>query len=132
MPKRSLEDLSRRERQIMNVIYRLGEGLVSDVRDSIPDAPSYSTVRALLVLLESKGYLKHRKAGRAYVYRPVIGLAKTRYSALKQLVHTFFDGSVENVVAALLGTSAKLSQEELDKIEKLIRLRREENENDSD
>jgi predicted transcriptional regulator len=70
--------------------------------------------------------------GRAYVYRPVVGREKTRYSALKQLVHTFFDGSVEHVVAALLGSSAKLSQEELDKIERLIKQKREDNENDSD
>jgi BlaI family transcriptional regulator, penicillinase repressor len=132
MPKHSLEHLSRRERQIMSIIYRLGEALVSDVRDSIPNAPSYSTVRALLVLLESKGYLKHRKVGRAYVYRPVVGLEKTRHSALRQLVHTFFEGSVNNVVAALIGSSAKLSQEELDKIEALIKQKREENENDSD
>ena len=126
MPKPSLEHLSRRERQIMNVIYRLGESTVSDVRDSIPDAPGYSAVRALLVLLEGKGHLKHRKVGRAYVYRPVVGREKTRYSALKQLVHTFFDGSVEHVVAALLGSSTELSHEDLDKIEKLIEKKRKE------
>lgn len=123
---RSFEQLSRRERQIMNVIHRLGEAGVADVRENIPDAPSYSAVRALLVLLENKGYLRHRKEGRAYIYRPVADREKTRYSALRHLMHTFFDGSVEHVVAALLGSSAKLSKEELDKIEGMIKKKREE------
>jgi predicted transcriptional regulator len=131
MQKRSFEHLSRRERQIMNVIYRLGEALVSDVRDNIPDPPSYSAVRALLVLLESKGHLKHRKVGRAYLYKPVVSRDKTRHSALKQLMHTFFDGSAENVMAALLGSSVKLSEDELEKIERLIKQKREGKENES-
>jgi predicted transcriptional regulator len=130
MQKHSFEHLSRRERQIMNVIYRLGEALVSDVRSNMPDPPGYSAVRALLVLLENKGHLKHRKVGRAYLYRPVVSRDKTRHSALRQLIHTFFDGSVEHVLAALLGASVELSQEELEKIEQLIKQKREAKENE--
>jgi BlaI family transcriptional regulator, penicillinase repressor len=115
----------------MNIIYRLGEALVSDVRDNMPDPPSYSTVRALLVLLENKGHLKHRKVGRAFLYKPVVSRDKTRHSALKQLVHTFFDGSVESVVAALLGSSVRLSEDDLEKIERLVRQKREGKENES-
>lgn len=114
----------------MNVIYRLGEALVSDVRSNMPDPPGYSAVRALLVLLENKGHLKHRKVGRAYLYRPVVSRDKTRHSALRQLIHTFFDGSVEHVLAALLGASVELSQEELEKIEQLIKQKREAKENE--
>jgi BlaI family transcriptional regulator, penicillinase repressor len=128
MPTRSFDHLSRRERQIMNIVYRLGEARVSDVLADIPDPPSYSAVRALLGLLEDKGYLRHKKAGRAFVYRPVITREKRRYSALRQLVQTFFDGSVESVVAALLGPRARLTRRELESIERLIEKKRKEGE----
>ncbi len=108
----------------MYVIYRQGEASVTDVRDNLPDPPGYSAVRALLVLLEGKGYVRHRKVGRAYLYKPVVSRDKTRYAALRQMIHTFFDGSVENVVAALLGSSPKLSEDELVRIEKLIKEKR--------
>lgn len=112
----------------MSAIYRLGEATVAEVRDNIPDAPSYSAVRALITLLESKGQVRHRKVGRAYVYRAVADKEKTRHSALRHLMQTFFEGSVEHVVAALLGSSEKLSPEELDRLERLIRQKRKEGE----
>lgn len=94
--------LGRRERQIMDVVYRRGQASVSDVRGDLPDPPSYSAVRAMLGLLEDKGYLRHRQQGLKYVYIPADDTSKVRNSALEHMVRTFFGGSPERAVAALL------------------------------
>ena len=94
--------LSRRERQIMDIIYRLGKASAKDVQENLPDPPSYSAVRALLVTLENKGLLKHGKESRSYIYIPVIDEQNARSSALKNLLSTFFEGKPEKLVAALL------------------------------
>ena len=121
MATRELRTLSRRERQIMDVIYRLGRATAADVMDSLPDPPSYSAVRALLRVLEDKGHLKHESDGPRYVFLPTVPRERARASALKQILHTFFDGSTERAVAALLDlSSAKLSDSELDNLSHLI------------
>ncbi|HKI94536.1 MAG TPA: BlaI/MecI/CopY family transcriptional regulator [Gemmatimonadales bacterium] len=119
MPDR--QQLSRRERQIMDVVYRLGDATAQDVRHQLPDPPSYSAVRALLRVLEDKGHLKHRQDGPRYVYVPTVPREKARTSALQQVVRTFFDGSTEDAVAALLDLKrSDLSSAELDRIRTLI------------
>jgi len=121
MATRESQTLSRRERQIMNVIYRLGRATAADVMDNLPDPPGYSAVRALLRVLEEKGHLKHESDGPRYVFLPTVPRERARASALKQLLHTFFDGSTERAVAALLDlSSAKLSDNELDNLSHLI------------
>ena len=95
-------DLGRRERQIMDVVYRLGRASVGDVRDHLPDPPSYSAVRAMLNLLEDKGHLTHEQDGLRYVYKPTAARSQLRRSALRHVVQTFFDGSPTSAVAALL------------------------------
>lgn len=126
MPKPSPHDLSRRERQIMDVIYQRGQATAAEVAEAIPDPPSYSAVRALLRILEDKGFLRHEQQGLRYVFLPTVKRASARRSALKGLVRTFFDGSVEQTVAALLDQQ-KLSPEELDRLADLIdRARKEE------
>jgi predicted transcriptional regulator len=119
MPKPSPHDLSRRERQIMDVIYQRGQATAAEVAEAIPDPPSYSAVRALLRILEEKGFLRHEQQGLRYVFLPTVKRASARRSALKGLVRTFFDGSVEQTVAALLDQQ-KLSAEELDRLARLI------------
>ena len=119
MPKPSPHDLSRRERQIMDVIYQRGQATAAEVAEAIPDPPSYSAVRALLRILEEKGFLRHEQQGLRYVFLPTVKRASARRSALKGLVRTFFDGSVEQTVAALLDQQ-KLSPEELDRLARLI------------
>jgi predicted transcriptional regulator len=94
--------LGRRERQIMDAVYRRGKASVSEVRADLPDPPSYSAVRAMLGFLEDKGYLRHEQEGLKYVYLPVQDAKQVRESALKHLVKTFFGGSPEQAVAALL------------------------------
>ncbi len=118
-PARS--ELSRRERQIMDVIYRLGRASAADVHDALPDRPSYSTVRALLRVLEGKGHLRHIEDGPRYVYSPTVPRERARESALRQVVSTFFGGSTEAAVAALLDLSnARLSDSELNRLAGLI------------
>ena len=113
--------LSRRERQIMDILYRLGSGTAAEVKENLPDAPSYSAVRALLRILEEKGHLKHAYDGPRYVYAPVVSRPVAQKSALKQIVKTFFDGSTSNAVAALLDMSAKdLSDSELEKLSGIV------------
>ena len=87
--------LSRRERQLMNIVYQRGSVSVADVLEDLPDEPSYSTVRALLGILEEKGYLSHKKDGKRYIYRPTQPRHQAGRSALKQIFHTFFDKSIE-------------------------------------
>ena len=126
MKDKSIEQLSRRERQIMSVIYQRGEATVADVVDGLADPPGYSAVRTFLSLLESKGYVRHRLDGRAYVYSPVVSRERAKHSALKNVVQIFFDDSVEHVVATLIDMrSARLSDQELESLEQLIRARRE-------
>lgn len=113
--------LSRRERQILDIIYRLGEATAQDVQDNLPDPPSYSAVRALLVTLENKEMVKHTKMGRRYLYQPAIAEDSAKRSALKNLLGTFFQGKPENLVAALLDPKdQKLSAEEIENIRSLI------------
>jgi BlaI family transcriptional regulator, penicillinase repressor len=119
MPSPQLSRLSRRERQVMDIIYRLGEASVNDVLEHLPDPPSYSAIRALLRVLEDKGHLSHEEQGAKYIYKPTLKIESVRSSALKNLLNTFFDDSPEQVVATLI-SEAKLSQGELEKLSKLI------------
>jgi predicted transcriptional regulator len=113
--------LSRRERQIMEIVYGRGSATAADVLDSLPDPPSYSAVRAMMRILEEKGHLTHRHDGPRYVYSPVVPRAAARQSALKQLVKTFFDGSATQAVAALLDMSeSRLSPAEANELATLI------------
>ena len=113
--------LSRRERQIMDVIYQRGEASVADVLGGLPEPPSYSAVRALLRILEEKGYLEHRKVGPRYVYSPTLARTTAARSALRRVLQTFFEGSTEKAVAALLDISdTSLSEEEIDRLTRLI------------
>ena len=113
--------LSRRESQIMNAVYRLGKATATDIRDSLPDPPSNSSVRVLLRILEEKGHLKHERDGRRFVYVPTVPPDKAGYSELRQLKSTFFRDSVPGVVSALLSMSrSELSHEDLDELSKLI------------
>lgn len=113
--------LSRRERQIMDILYRLGSATAAEVQEHLPEAPSYSAVRALLRILEDKGHLKHEYDGPRYVYAPIVSRPVAQKSALKQIVRTFFDGSASQAVAALLDMSAKdLSESELEKLANLV------------
>jgi len=97
--------LSRRERQIMDAIYQMGESTAQEVLDHLPDPPSYSAVRALLRILEDKGHVRHRRDGQRYVYAPTVPRDRARVSAMRQLVRTFFDGSPGAAAAALLDLS---------------------------
>jgi predicted transcriptional regulator len=115
------QQLSRRERQIMDVIYKLGKATAADVHERLPDQPTYSTVRAKLRVLEEKGFVRHEEQGPRYLFIPTTPRDKARRSALQHLVDTFFGGSAEQVVATLLDSSAsKLTDEELDRLSKMI------------
>ena len=114
-------DLSRRERQIMDAIYRMEKATAAEVMDSIPDAPSYSAVRALLRILEEKGHLTHDKVGPRYVYRPTVSLERAKKTAMRHLLSTFFEGSVSQAVAALLDVqNRELDEAELDRLAEII------------
>ena len=113
--------LSRRERQIMDILYQRGKASANDVRDAMPDAPSYSAVRAMLRVLEEKGHIKHQEEGMKYVFAPVVAAGKAKRSAVKHVMDTFFQGSAEQIVAALLDvSSSRLTREELDRMVALI------------
>ena len=114
-------DLSRRERQIMDFLFRVGRATAADVMEGLPDAPSYSAVRALLRILEQKGHIRHEEEGRAYVYMPLVRRAEARQNALSHLLRTFFDNSAEQAVAALLAIKGeKMSDAELERMSRLI------------
>ena len=114
-------DLSRRERQIMDLLHRGGRATAAEVQRGLPDAPSYSAVRALLRILEQKGHVRHEEEGRAYVYMPVARRADARQSALSHLLKTFFDNSAEQAVAALLAIKGeKMSEAELERMSTMI------------
>jgi len=113
--------LSRRERQIMDAIYRLGRASVTEVMENIPDPPSYSAVRAMMGILETKGHLTHEQEGAKYVYLPTVARERARKTALRSLVSTFFDGSSREAITALLEMpDGKLSKGELDALSELI------------
>ncbi|PYS42279.1 MAG: CopY family transcriptional regulator [Acidobacteria bacterium] len=113
--------LSRRERQIMDVLYRKGSATAAEVLENIPQPPSYSAVRALLRILEQKGHIKHEESEGKYVFMPTVPADKAKRSAMRHVVQTFFGGSAEQAVAALLdASSAKLSDSELDRLQELI------------
>ncbi len=113
--------LSRRERQIMDILYRRGRATAGEVMEDLSGNPSYSTVRTQLRILESKGHVRHQEVGLRYVYEPARPRHAARRSALRHLVDTFYDGSVESVVAALLGgEGARLEPDELRRIEELV------------
>ena len=118
----TLVNLSRRERQIMDVVYRLGKAAVSDVLERIPDPPSYSAVRALMRILEEKGHLRHEQDGPRYVYLPTVPRDAAQQSALSHLVRTFFSGSRAAAVAALLDLEegGALSEGEAERLSQLI------------
>ena len=113
--------LSRRERQIMDILYRRGRAAANEVMADLPGNPSYSTVRTQLRVLESKGHVRHEEEGLRYIYLPAVARHTARRSALRHLVETFFEGSTEKVVAALLGADAsRLSDDELDRIAGIV------------
>ncbi len=113
--------LTRRERQIMDVLYRRGRATAAEVLADLSGDPNYSTVRTQLRVLEDKGHVRHEDDGLRYVYSPAVPRHAARRSALRHLVNTFFDGSAEKVVGALLGgDGSKLTDEELDRIEDLV------------
>lgn len=119
--------LSRRERQIMDALYTLGEATVGEVMDHIPDPPSYSAVRATLRVLEEKNHVKHKQDGPRYLYLPTVPRDKARSHALKHLVGTFFGGSVEQAVMALLSMpETKMSDDQLEKLAEQVRQAEEE------
>jgi len=113
--------LSRRERQIMDILYQRGKASASEVRETMADAPSYSAVRAMLRVLEEKGHVRHQAEGLRYVYVPVVARDKAKRSAVKHLMDTFFHDSPAQVVAALLDVSStRLTREELDRMAEMI------------
>jgi len=117
----ALAGLSRRERQIMDILYRQGKASASDVRESMEDAPSYSAVRAMLRVLEEKGHVRHQAEGLKYVYVPTVARDKAKRTAVKHVMETFFNGSPEQIMAALLDVaSTRLTREELDRMSRLI------------
>ena len=119
-------DLGRRERQIMEVVYRLGRATASEVRGELPDPPSYSAVRAMLKILEEKGHLDHAQDGIRHVYFPTVKHEDVRESAMRNVVRTFFAGSTAAAMAALLDSvDEPPSSEELDAFERMIQQARE-------
>jgi predicted transcriptional regulator len=127
MPKPLHAALTRRERQIMDILYRRGRATAGDVMADLPGSPSDSTVRTQLRVLEGKGHVRHEDDGVRYVYAPAVPRRAARRSALRHLVDTFFDGSAEQAVAAMLGgEGTRLSEEELERIAELIARSRKE------
>jgi predicted transcriptional regulator len=119
--------LSRRERQIMDILYRRGRATAVEVMEELPGEPSYSTVRTQLRVLEEKGHVRHEEQGLRYVYIPAVARRAARKSALKHMVDTFFDGSAEKTVAALLGgEGARVSEDALERIAEMVAKARKE------
>ena len=114
-------DVSRRERQILDALYRAGRATVAEVQRALPDPPSYSAVRALLRILEDKGHVRHEQDGSRYVYLPRVGRERAKRPALRHLLNTFFEGSATQAIAAILDEgSGHLSSEELDRLQSMI------------
>ena len=121
------KSLSRRESQIMDIVYELNEASVAQVLERLPNPPSYSAVRALLKVLEEKGHVRHKQEGPRYIYFPTLPREEARHNALKHLMKTFFDNSTEDVVAALLNISEDtLSEKEYKRLSELIKKARKE------
>jgi BlaI family penicillinase repressor len=121
MTKATDQGLSRLERQIMDIIYQQGRATAAEVRNALPGGPGYSATRALLRILEEKGHLRHEQEGPRYVFLPTVGRTKARRSALQRVVRTFFGGSTEEAMAALLEISdTKHSADELERLARLI------------
>jgi predicted transcriptional regulator len=122
-----MDALSRRERQILDILYARGRATASEIQAALPDPPSYSATRALLKVLENKGHARHTEDAGRYVYVPRVGREKARAAALKHLLQTFFEGSAADAAAALVnGSAARLRPEELDRLEALIAQARKE------
>ena len=114
-------DLSRRERQILDILYKHGRATAADVQAALPEPPSYSAVRALLRILEEKGHVRHEQDGPRYMYLPTVARDNAQRSALRHILQTFFNGSAEQAISALLDdTSARLSPAELDRLARMI------------
>jgi len=114
-------DLSRRERQILDILYQRGKSTAAEVQTALPEAPSYSAVRALLRILEEKGHVRHEQDGPRYVYLPTVARDNAKVSALRHMLQTFFDGSAEQAISALLDdSSSRLSTAELDRLARMI------------
>jgi len=121
MPRRRNANLSRREREIMDIIYEQGRATAAEIRERMSEPPSYSAVRATLRILEDKGHVRHRQDGPRYVYLPTVPRDRACQSALRHLLKTFFDGSTQRVVATLLDLQAsKLSPQELSRLAEMI------------
>src|SRR4029453_15428144 len=121
MTTRPHDDLSRRERQIIDILYAGGQATAAEVQTALPDPPSYSAVRAMLRILEEKGHVRHEQDGPRYVYVPTIGRDNAQRSALRHMLKTFFDGSAEQAISALLDdASTKMSDAELDRLANMI------------
>ena len=117
--------LTKRERQIVDALYRLGRATAAEIMAAVPGAPTYSTIRTQLRVLETKGHVRHEEQGLRYVYMPTVPRSAARKSALKHLVETFFDGSSAKAVAALLGGEAsRLSDDDLERIADLLKTTR--------
>ena len=117
-----LSGLSRRERQILDILYRVGRATAAEVLAALPDPPSYSAVRAMLRILENKGHVRHEQDGPRYVFSPTLTRDAAKRSALRHLVNTFFEGSASQVMAALVEMSAReIDPEELSRLKRLIR-----------
>ncbi|AHG88997.1 Penicillinase repressor [Gemmatirosa kalamazoonensis] len=128
MPEQPIDrHLSRRERQIMDVLFQMEEATAAEVQERLPEAPSYSAVRAMLRILEDKGHVRHHEDGPRYVYRPVVARDTAQKTAISHMLRTFFDGSVEAAMTALLdATDRRLSRDEVDRLSSLIEERRRE------
>jgi predicted transcriptional regulator len=114
-------DLSRRERQIVDILYTQGRATAAEVQSALPDPPSYSAVRAMLRILEEKGHIRHEQDGPRYVYLPTVAPESAQKTALRHVLHTFFNGSAEQALSALLDESdTRLSDHELDRLAKVI------------
>lgn len=114
-------DLSRRERQIIDILYSQGRATAAEVQAALPEPPSYSAVRAMLRILEEKGHVRHEQDGPRYVYLPTVGRDNAKKSAMRHMLQTFFDGSAEQAISSLLGDpAARLSDAELDRLATLI------------
>jgi BlaI family transcriptional regulator, penicillinase repressor len=121
MAKTTHTNLTRRERQIMDILYRRGRATAGEVMQDLPGEPNYSTVRTQLRVLEEKGHVRHEELGLRYVYAPTVPRSAARQSALRHLIETFYDGSTEKVVAALLGVEgSRLSKDELERIAGMV------------
>ncbi len=129
MSKNSDRNLSRRERQMMDILYQRGRATAQEIMEAMPDPPTYSAVRAKLRVLEEKGHVRHQEEALRYVYLPVVARESARKSALRHMVTTFFAGSVQDTVAALLDLSAsKLTGADLDRIANMIEQAKKEGE----